>query len=39
MTRPGAKLVSSAVTGRERTRSGLHPSDHGGVISVLRLKR
>jgi endonuclease/exonuclease/phosphatase family metal-dependent hydrolase len=39
MTRPGVKLVKSTVTGREKTRSGLHPSDHGGVVSVLRLKR
>jgi endonuclease/exonuclease/phosphatase family metal-dependent hydrolase len=39
MTKPGAKLVSSSITGREKTRSGLHPSDHGGVVSTLRLKR
>jgi hypothetical protein len=39
MTRPGVKLVKSSITGREKTKSGLHPSDHGGVISVLRLKR
>lgn len=39
MTRPKAKLISSSITGRETTRHGLHPSDHGGVISVLRLER
>jgi endonuclease/exonuclease/phosphatase family metal-dependent hydrolase len=39
MTRPGVKLVKSSITGREKTKSGLHPSDHGGVISTLRLKR
>jgi endonuclease/exonuclease/phosphatase family metal-dependent hydrolase len=39
MARPGAKLVKSAITGRETTKAGLHPADHGGVISVLRLKR
>lgn len=39
MTRPGAKLVSSSITGRETTKGGLHPSDHGGVVSTLRLKR
>jgi endonuclease/exonuclease/phosphatase family metal-dependent hydrolase len=39
MTRPGVKLVKSSITGREKTKSGLHPSDHGGVTSVLRLKR
>jgi endonuclease/exonuclease/phosphatase family metal-dependent hydrolase len=38
MTRPGVKLVKSTTTGREKTRSGLHPSDHGGVVSVLRLE-
>jgi endonuclease/exonuclease/phosphatase family metal-dependent hydrolase len=38
MTKPGVKLVRSSITGRERTAGGLHPSDHGGVISVLRLK-
>jgi endonuclease/exonuclease/phosphatase family metal-dependent hydrolase len=39
MTKPGLKLISSTLTGRERTKSGVHPSDHGGVVSVLRLKR
>jgi endonuclease/exonuclease/phosphatase family metal-dependent hydrolase len=39
MTKPGVKLVRSTLTGREWTPSGLHPSDHGGVVSVLRLKR
>jgi endonuclease/exonuclease/phosphatase family metal-dependent hydrolase len=39
MTRPGVKLVKSTVTGREKTKRGLHPSDLGGVVSVLRLER
>ena len=39
MTKPKVQLVKSTITGRERTSGGLHPSDHGGVISVLRLKR
>jgi endonuclease/exonuclease/phosphatase family metal-dependent hydrolase len=38
MTRPRFKLVRSFVTGfKTRTPSGLAPSDHGGVVSVLRL--
>ena len=38
MTRPRFKLLRSFVTGlKERTPSGLAPSDHGGVVSVLRL--
>jgi endonuclease/exonuclease/phosphatase family metal-dependent hydrolase len=40
MARPRLKLVRSYITGRERTRrGGVHPSDHGGVVSVLRLRR
>jgi hypothetical protein len=31
--------VRSFITGKETTRAGVHPSDHGGVVSVLRLKR
>jgi hypothetical protein len=39
LARPGAKLVRSSVTGREKTPGGRIPSDHGGVVSVLRVKR
>lgn len=39
MTRPKVKLVRSFVTGLEVTAGGLHPSDHGGVVSVLRMKK
>jgi hypothetical protein len=39
MSRPGLKLLRSSITGREKTAGGLHPSDHGGVISVLRVKK
>jgi endonuclease/exonuclease/phosphatase family metal-dependent hydrolase len=39
MSKPAVKLVRSSITGRERTKAGISPSDHGGVISVLRLKR
>jgi endonuclease/exonuclease/phosphatase family metal-dependent hydrolase len=38
LTRPKFKLVRSFVTGFDnKTASGLAPSDHGGVVSVLRL--
>lgn len=39
MTRPKVKLVRSFVTGLATTPGGRHPSDHGGVVSVLRLNR
>ena len=39
MVRPKVKLVRSFVTGNEKTPGGRRPSDHGGVVSVLRLKR
>ena len=39
MSKPKLKLVRSFVTGLETTAGGLHPSDHGGVVSVLRLRR
>jgi hypothetical protein len=39
LTKPKVKLVRSFVTGLETTPGGRHPSDHGGVVSVLRLKR
>jgi Endonuclease/Exonuclease/phosphatase family len=41
LTKPGLKTVRARVTGNdagERTPSGLWPSDHGGVISRLRLR-
>jgi endonuclease/exonuclease/phosphatase family metal-dependent hydrolase len=39
MTRPRVRLVRSFNTGLERTPGGRYPSDHGGVVSVLRLRR
>lgn len=42
MVKPKAKLLKSYVTGNkasERTPSGLWPSDHGGVVSKLKLKK
>jgi endonuclease/exonuclease/phosphatase family metal-dependent hydrolase len=42
LTRPGLKKVRARVTGddrSERTPSGLWPSDHGGVVSRLRLRK
>jgi endonuclease/exonuclease/phosphatase family metal-dependent hydrolase len=39
MARPKLRLVRSFITGAETTPGGVHPSDHGGVVSVLRLKR
>jgi endonuclease/exonuclease/phosphatase family metal-dependent hydrolase len=41
LSKPALKTVSASVTGKnagERTPSGLWPSDHGGVVSRLRLK-
>jgi endonuclease/exonuclease/phosphatase family metal-dependent hydrolase len=41
LTRPALKTVRASVTGDdrgERTPSGLWPSDHGGVVSRLRLR-
>lgn len=35
MAKPAVKLVRSFVTGRETTAAGRHPSDHGGVVTVL----
>jgi endonuclease/exonuclease/phosphatase family metal-dependent hydrolase len=37
MARPKVRLVRSSITGTETTAAGLHPSDHGGVVSTLRL--
>ena len=39
MTKPRVKLVRSFNTGLDRTPGGRYPSDHGGVVSVLRLRR
>lgn len=39
MAKPRLKLVRSFITGMETTKGGVHPSDHGGVVSVLRLKK
>jgi endonuclease/exonuclease/phosphatase family metal-dependent hydrolase len=39
MAKPALKLVRSFITGSETTPTGVHPSDHGGVVSVLRLKK
>jgi hypothetical protein len=41
LTKPGLTTVKAFVTGHdasERTPSGLWPSDHGGVVSRLRLR-
>jgi endonuclease/exonuclease/phosphatase family metal-dependent hydrolase len=37
MAKPKVKLVRSVLTGLERTATGQYPSDHGGVVSTLRL--
>ena len=42
LTKPGLRRVRAFVTGDDagqRTASGLWPSDHGGVVSRLRLRR
>jgi hypothetical protein len=39
MGKGGPRLAASSIVGREKTKSGNHPSDHGGVISILKLKR
>jgi endonuclease/exonuclease/phosphatase family metal-dependent hydrolase len=36
LAKPKARLVRSSLTGTETTAAGLHPSDHGGVVSTLR---
>jgi len=41
LSKPGLKKIKAVVTGNkrsERTPSGLWPSDHGGVVSTLRLR-
>jgi Endonuclease/Exonuclease/phosphatase family len=42
LTKPGLKTVKAVVTGNDasqRTASNLWPSDHGGVVSTLRLRK
>ena len=42
LTKPGLRTVRAFVTGKDpsaRTPSGLWPSDHGGVVSRIRLRR
>lgn len=42
LTKPGLKTKQAFITGndpRERTPSGLWPSDHGGVVSTLQLTK
>jgi len=39
MAKPKVKLVRSSLTGTETTAAGVHPSDHGGVVSTLRFQR
>jgi Endonuclease/Exonuclease/phosphatase family len=42
LTKPGLKTLRAFETGNdpaERTKAGLWPSDHGGVVSRLRLRR
>jgi endonuclease/exonuclease/phosphatase family metal-dependent hydrolase len=39
MTKPKVKLLRSYLTGRETLANGEHPSDHGGVVSVLGFHR
>jgi endonuclease/exonuclease/phosphatase family metal-dependent hydrolase len=36
MAKPRLKLVRSSLTGAETTPAGLHPADHGGVLTTLR---
>lgn len=36
MVKPKVKLVRSWLTGTEKTAKGVHPADHGGVVSTLR---
>jgi endonuclease/exonuclease/phosphatase family metal-dependent hydrolase len=41
LSKPGLKTVKASITGKtrsQRTPSGLWPSDHGGVISTVRLR-
>ena len=39
MSRPRLRLVRSFLVGREKTVNGARASDHGGVVSVLRIRR
>jgi endonuclease/exonuclease/phosphatase family metal-dependent hydrolase len=36
LSKPKLTLIRSFITGSETTAAGVHPSDHGGVVSVLR---
>ncbi|WP_028065946.1 endonuclease/exonuclease/phosphatase family protein [Solirubrobacter soli] len=41
LSKPGLKTIKASITGKdkaERTPSGLWPSDHGGVVSTVRLR-
>ncbi len=38
MARPKIKVVRSWLVGQEKTAGGLHPSDHAGVVSRLRMR-
>jgi endonuclease/exonuclease/phosphatase family metal-dependent hydrolase len=38
MSKPGLTLLRSSITGSQKTPSGVHPADHGGVVSVLRVR-
>jgi len=37
MTKPALTLVKSYTVGTETTAAGIHPGDHGGVVSVIRI--
>jgi endonuclease/exonuclease/phosphatase family metal-dependent hydrolase len=39
LARPKVKLLRSFITGKERTPGGRIPSDHGGLVSVLRVNK
>ena len=37
MTKPALTLVKSYTVGTETTAAGIHPGDHGGVVSVIKI--
>jgi endonuclease/exonuclease/phosphatase family metal-dependent hydrolase len=37
MTKPAQTLVDSYTVGTETTAAGIHPGDHGGVVSVIQI--
>ena len=39
MTKPGLPFLRGSLVGREKTTSGVHPADHGGIVSTLRVTR